>query len=104
MVGISNKRGAGLDYEGLHHVGPVAGEQGAHITLVVPSAITGATYATHAYLPPASAGDRVAMPVVYALDGQSWFGPLAILAETTRRGMIVVALDGIQALPRFEVD
>ena len=36
------------------------------------------------------------MPVVYALDGQSWFEPLVGLAQTTRSSMIVVALDGIR--------
>ena len=75
---------------------PPPGEQGVRLSLTIASASTGASYLTHIYVPPASAGDRTAMPVVYALDGQSWFAPLASLAETVRGGMIVVALDGIR--------
>ncbi|MES2784682.1 MAG: alpha/beta hydrolase-fold protein [Pseudomonadota bacterium] len=74
---------------------PVA-ERGTRLTINIPSANTSDTYVTHVYVPPASTGDRAAMPVVYALDGQTWFGPLADLADTAQRGMIVVALDGIR--------
>lgn len=75
---------------------PVPTEEGSRVSLLVASSETRASYGVNVYLPPASAGDRATLPIVYVLDGQSWFDPLVNLAETTRKGMIVVALDGIR--------
>lgn len=73
---------------------PAPSEQGSRVLLNVSSTHTRAAYAVSVYLPPSSAGDPASLPIVYALDGQSWFNPLVDLAQTSREGMIVVALDG----------
>jgi hypothetical protein len=57
----------------------------------------GPTYPLQIYLPPANAGPRADLPVVYALDGESWFELLAGIAQSSRTPFIVVAI-GNQAL------
>jgi enterochelin esterase-like enzyme len=57
----------------------------------------GHSYPVQIYLPPEDAGPRRELPVVYALDGESWFEVLASLAQSSTTPFIVVAI-GNQAL------
>ena len=66
--------------------------QGTVETHAVVSRINGSTYPLRVYLPPASAGPRASLPIVYALDGDWWFTPLVDIAEATRARWIVVAI------------
>lgn len=54
------------------------------------SAVT--TYALSIYLPPAAAGPRQDLPVIFALDGESWFQTLIAVTESARSPAIVVAV------------
>jgi enterochelin esterase-like enzyme len=56
------------------------------------SSITGNFYPLRVYLPPASAGPRSSLPIVYALDGDWWFDVLVSNAEAAHAGVIVVAI------------
>jgi predicted alpha/beta superfamily hydrolase len=58
----------------------------------IKSASNGTTYPLDIYLPPASAGSRANLPIVYALDGESRFAELVNIAETTRARIIIVAI------------
>lgn len=66
--------------------------QGSLESRSITSAGTGTTYPLSVYLPPASAGARSSLPVVYALDGESWFGTLVDIAESTGARIIIVAV------------
>lgn len=52
----------------------------------------GFTYPLHIYLPPASAGPRAGLPIVYALDGDRWFDQVVSIMESTHARAIVVAI------------
>lgn len=52
----------------------------------------GTRYPLNIYFPPASAGPRSSLPVVYALDGDTWFEALVAMAETTRARVIIVGI------------
>ena len=56
------------------------------------SRITGSAYALSLYLPPASAGPRSTLPIVYLLDGESWFETLAGIVESRNAAVIVVGV------------
>jgi len=56
------------------------------------SSSTGIEYPLRVHVPPASAGPRGGMPVVYVLDGESWFETLVGIVESTRAPLIVVAI------------
>ena len=58
----------------------------------IASSSTGTAYALNVYLPPASAGDRAALPVVYALDGESWFDTLVSIVDARRAGVIIIGI------------
>jgi enterochelin esterase-like enzyme len=58
----------------------------------ISSAITGAVYPLSIYLPPASAGNRATLPIVYALDGEWWFQNLVDIAEAAGARIIVVGI------------
>jgi predicted alpha/beta superfamily hydrolase len=53
---------------------------------------TSTSYPLSIYAPPASAGPRQDLPVIYALDGETWFQTLAGIAESTHTPAIVVAI------------
>ncbi|MBL8345484.1 MAG: alpha/beta hydrolase [Rubrivivax sp.] len=66
--------------------------EGGRDTDSISSGITGTSYLLSVYVPPASAGPRDGMPVVYVLDGESWFETLVGIVESTRTRLIIVAL------------
>jgi Putative esterase len=53
---------------------------------------TGTIYPLSLYLPPASAGPKDRLPVVYVLDGESWFETLVGIVEANRMPVIIVAI------------
>jgi hypothetical protein len=83
--------GGGGSSEGVNN--PAAGTRRAGSVV----SRNGPTYPLQVYLPPANAGPRADLPVVYALDGESWFELLAGIAQSSRTPFIVVAI-GNQAL------
>jgi hypothetical protein len=62
---------------------------------------TGVSYPLRLYLPPASAGPRSALPVLYVLDGETWFDTVVRAAEATRTRALVV---GINSASRRDLD
>jgi predicted alpha/beta superfamily hydrolase len=52
-------------------------------------------YPLSIYLPPASAGLRSTLPVVYLLDGETWFEPLVDIAESLSIRVIIVGVNGV---------
>lgn len=56
------------------------------------SSITGIEYRLRVHVPPASAGPRGSLPVVYVLDGESWFETLVGIVQSTGTPLIVVAI------------
>ncbi|MFO1273903.1 MAG: alpha/beta hydrolase-fold protein [Rubrivivax sp.] len=58
----------------------------------VGSRSTGTDYPLRLYLPPASAGPRGELPVVYLLDGETWFDTLVDFAEASRTRVIIVGI------------
>ena len=68
------------------------GMEGSTESRVIASRVNGSTYPLSIYLPPASAGSRAALPIVYALDGDWWFQELVRIAQATRAGVIVVGI------------
>jgi predicted alpha/beta superfamily hydrolase len=53
---------------------------------------TTTSYPLSIYVPPASAGPRKGLPVIYALDGESWFQTLIGISESTHAPAIIVAI------------
>jgi S-formylglutathione hydrolase FrmB len=66
--------------------------EGSFETRTITSQATNTDYTLNIYLPPASAGPRNTLPVVYVLDGESWFDTLAGIAESTHNRFIIVAI------------
>lgn len=66
--------------------------EGTREARIIRSAITRTDYPLSIYLPPASAGPRSDLPVIYVLDGESWFDALVGIAESTRRRVIIVGI------------
>lgn len=58
------------------------------------SRATGTDYALNLYLPPASAGPASSLPVVYLLDGESWFTTLVNSFEASRTRALIVGIAG----------
>jgi predicted alpha/beta superfamily hydrolase len=56
------------------------------------SSNTGIEYMLRVHVPPAAAGPRSGLPVVYVLDGESWFETLVGIVESTRAPLIIVAI------------
>lgn len=56
------------------------------------SALTATDYPLDIYVPPASAGPRGSLPVVYVLDGESWFHTLVAQVEAARTRVIIVGI------------
>ncbi|WP_395699906.1 alpha/beta hydrolase [Aquabacterium sp.] len=53
----------------------------------------GTTYGINLYLPPASAGPRSALPVLYALDGETWFDIMVAIVEAQGLAVIIAAIN-----------
>lgn len=68
--------------------------EGSRQAATIKSRLTGTSYALSIYLPPASAGPRGSLPVVYLLDGESWFETLLGIAELTHTPMVIVGVHG----------
>lgn len=66
--------------------------QGSIEAYSITSSANGNTYPLRVYVPPASAGARATLPVVYALDGDWWFAQLVEIAENTKAAVIVVGI------------
>ena len=66
--------------------------EGSRESRTISSRSTGTDYALNIYLPPASAGPRASLPVVYVLDGESWFETLVGIVESARTRVIIVAI------------
>lgn len=66
--------------------------QGSTESLTITSRTNGSTYPLRIYLPPAAAGPRARLPIVYALDGDWWFPQLVDIAEATKAQAIVVGI------------
>jgi enterochelin esterase-like enzyme len=58
----------------------------------IASTSNGNTYPLNIYLPPDSAGPRSGLPVVYLLDGDTWFDILVGIAESTHSRIIIVGI------------
>lgn len=67
--------------------------EGTREVSTISSRITKSDYPLSIYLPPASAGPRKNLPVVYVLDGESWFETLVSIVESTRNRIIIVAIN-----------
>lgn len=71
---------------------PAAGGAQANGSGSITSNINGTTYPLRFHVPPASAGAPHTLPVVYALDGESWFDTLVAISTNARNPFIVVAI------------
>jgi hypothetical protein len=61
----------------------------------------GVDYGLRVYLPPLSAGPRENLPIVYALDGETWFDTLVRSVESSRTRAVLV---GINSVSRRNLD
>jgi hypothetical protein len=61
----------------------------------------GREYWLRVYLPPASAGSRDTMSVIYLLDGDTWFEPLLRIVDRSATRALVV---GIDSASRRDID
>lgn len=68
--------------------------EGTRQSAAIVSRNTGTEYPLSIYTPPANAGPRSALPVIYVLDGESWFETLVSIAESTKTRVIIVAIHG----------
>jgi hypothetical protein len=72
--------------------GEPASDPGSIRTPSLASRSTGTTYPLSIYMPPAGSTRPQDLPVVYALDGETWFQTLVGLMQTTPVPAIVVAV------------
>jgi hypothetical protein len=75
--------------------GAGAAMAGSITTLSLTSRVTATTYPLFVYLPPAAAGPRTGLPIVYALDGEWRFDTLVEIVESSGANVIVVAIGGV---------
>ena len=61
----------------------------------------GVDYGLRVYLPPLAAGPRENLPIVYALDGETWFDTLVRSVESSRTRAVLV---GINSVSRRNLD
>jgi hypothetical protein len=61
----------------------------------------GVDYGLQVYLPPLAAGPRENLPIVYALDGETWFDTLVRSVESSRTRAVLV---GINSVSRRNLD
>lgn len=66
--------------------------EGSREARTIRSSVTRTDYPLNIYLPPASAGPRSGLPVLYVLDGESWFDTLVGMVESTRQRVIIVGI------------
>lgn len=66
--------------------------EGSIESRVIVSRVNGSSYPLSVYLPPASAGPRAGLPIVYALDGDWWFTQIVTLMEAAHARVIVVGI------------
>ena len=66
--------------------------EGSIESRAIASGVNGSTYPLRIYLPPAGAGPRAGLPIVYALDGDWWFAELVSLMEAAHARVIVVGI------------
>lgn len=71
---------------------PGPAEVGTRQSSSISSRLTGTQYPLSLYLPPASAGPRSSLPVLYVLDGESWTDTMASLVEQSRTRVIIVGI------------
>lgn len=68
---------------------------GQTIQASILSRINGTNYVLNVYLPPPTAGARSDLPVVYMLDGESWFQTLVDITESTQNHIIIVGINSM---------
>lgn len=68
--------------------------QGTRESRTFRSRASGVTYPLSIYVPPSSAGARSDLPVLYVLDGATWFETAVGIAESGETPAIVVAVHG----------
>lgn len=73
---------------------PNQGPAGTRESGSIQSRITNTTYPLSFYLPPASAGPRSSLPVLYVLDGESWTEVMAGIVDAARTRVIIVGIHG----------
>jgi predicted alpha/beta superfamily hydrolase len=78
---------------GSSSVDTAAASGGSRQGLAITSRVNGTSYPLRVYLPPASAGARSTLPVVYVLDGESWFDVFAGIVESAGIPVIIVAIN-----------
>jgi enterochelin esterase-like enzyme len=90
--------GLGLDGCGGGGSSTAPAMEGSLESRSITSRSNGNTYPLSIYLPPASAGPRSGLPIVYALDGDSWFDTLVQIAESIHARMIIVGIGNSRLL------
>lgn len=75
--------------------------QGTLDTRILRSRDIGVDYGLRVYLPPAAAGSRDTMPVIYLLDGDTWFDPLSRIVDGSATRALLV---GINSVSRRDTD
>ncbi len=69
-----------------------ASTEGRRETRSVRARATGSDYTLNIFVPPDSAGPRSSLPVIYLLDGDSWFETMVGIVQASRRWCIVVGI------------
>ncbi len=72
--------------------GPMAGRREQR---TLRARVSGNDYLISVYLPPDSAGPRASMPVIYLLDGESWFDTMVGIVAAGTKPVIVVGIAGM---------
>jgi hypothetical protein len=73
--------------------------QGLVTASTVSARINSTNYLLNVYLPPTTAGRRSDLPTMYVLDGETWFLPLVNIVEATHAGIIIIAINTMDARP-----
>lgn len=92
--------GGGATGGGTSSSGGSSAAGGQVISTSLASRINSTTYSLDVYLPPASAGARADLPVVYMLDGETWFQTLVDETQATQSRTIVVGIRTMGARAR----
>jgi hypothetical protein len=75
--------------------------QGTLDSRILRASAIGVDYGLRVYLPPAAAGPRANLPIVYVLDGETWFDTLVRRVEASSGWALVV---GISSASRRDTD
>lgn len=73
--------------------GAPSADSGTRETRSLNARANATTYSFNVYLPPASAGPRASLPVLYVLDGESWFETMVTIVEASAIRVIIVAIN-----------